>query len=58
MDWAPLLLSLEVAVIATILTGVSGVALGFVLSRRTTPGRELLDAVLAAPMVLPPALIW
>lgn len=57
MDWAPLTLSLEVAVIATILTGVSGVALGFLLSRRTTPARELLDAVLAAPMVLPPTVL-
>ena len=57
MDWTPLTLSLEVAVIATILTGVSGVALGFLLSRPTTPGRELLDAVLAAPMVLPPTVL-
>ncbi len=57
MDWDPLALSLEVAVIATMITGVAGVALGYLLSRRTTPGRELLDAVLAAPMVLPPTVL-
>ena len=57
MDWDPLILSLEVAVIATFLTGVTGVGFGWLLSRRTTPGRELLDAVLAAPMVLPPTVL-
>ncbi len=57
MDWDPLILSLEVALIATLLTGVTGVGFGWLLSRRTTPGRELLDAVLAAPMVLPPTVL-
>ena len=57
MNWDPLILSLEVAVIATFLTGVTGVGFGWLLSRRTTPGRELLDAVLAAPMVLPPTVL-
>ncbi|HVV88525.1 MAG TPA: molybdate ABC transporter permease subunit [Kofleriaceae bacterium] len=57
MDWDPLALSLEVAVIATLLTGIAGIGLGYLLSRRTTPARELVDAVLAAPMVLPPTVL-
>lgn len=57
MDLDPLLLSLEVAVIATVLCGAAGISLGYLLSRRTTPAREFLDAVLAAPMVLPPTVL-
>jgi molybdate transport system permease protein len=57
VNWDPLLLSLEVAVMATALIAVIGVAFGLLLSRRTTPGRDLLDAILAAPMVLPPTVL-
>jgi molybdate transport system permease protein len=57
MDLEPLLLSLRVAVIATVITGTLGIAAGYALSRRTTPARELIDAILAAPMVLPPTVL-
>ena len=57
MSWAPLWLSLEVAVVATILTGLVGIGLGWLLARPTTPGRDLFDAILAAPMVLPPTVL-
>lgn len=57
MDWDPLLLSLEAALIATVLAGLIGVALGAALASPRLPGRDLLDAILAAPMVMPPTVL-
>ncbi len=57
MDVDPLLLSLEAALIATLVAGVVGVAIGAVLARPRFPGRHLLDAVIAAPMVMPPTVL-
>lgn len=54
---APLLLSFQVSLLATLLAGVLGVALAGVLARRRFPGAELLDAVLNAPLVLPPTVL-
>ena len=53
----PLLLTLKVALWATLLALVAGVAVGFVLARSRFPGRETLDAVLTLPMVLPPTVL-
>ncbi len=53
----PLLLSFEVSAIATLIAGVLGVALAGVLSQRRFPGAQLLDAVLNAPLVLPPTVL-
>jgi molybdate transport system permease protein len=52
-----MLLSVEVAVYATLLGGVIGVALGAWLASPRTPGRDLWDALLTAPMVLPPTVL-
>lgn len=53
----PLLLSFEVSLLATLLAGVFGVALAGLLARRRFPGAQLLDAVLNAPLVLPPTVL-
>ncbi|WP_432383155.1 molybdate ABC transporter permease subunit [Duganella sp. P38] len=50
-------LSLKVAVWATLIDLVLGVALGYLLARKRFPGRELLDAVLTLPMVMPPTVL-
>jgi molybdate transport system permease protein len=55
--WIALTLSLKVAGWATALNLVLGVAAGFALARLRFPGRELLDAVLTLPMVLPPTVL-
>jgi molybdate transport system permease protein len=55
--WGALALSLKVALWATALSLVVGVTLGYALSRWRFPGRELLDAVLLLPMVLPPTVL-
>lgn len=53
----PLLLSFQVSLLATLLAGVSGIALAGLLSQRRFPGAQLLDAVLNAPLVLPPTVL-
>ena len=49
-----LLLSLAVASLATALAVALGTAAGWVLARRAFAGRELVDALLSLPLVLPP----
>ncbi|HAP24796.1 MAG TPA: molybdate ABC transporter permease subunit [Achromobacter sp.] len=55
--WVPLLLSLKVAGWATLLATVAGTAAAYGLSRWRWPGRDLLDAVLTLPLVLPPTVL-
>jgi molybdate transport system permease protein len=55
--YGPLLLSFEVSLLATLLAGVCGVALAGLLSERRFPGAQLLDAILNAPLVLPPTVL-
>jgi molybdate transport system permease protein len=55
--WPALLLSLKVASWATAINGVLGIALGFLLARLPFRGRELLDALLTLPLVLPPTVL-
>ncbi|RQP23477.1 molybdate ABC transporter permease subunit [Piscinibacter terrae] len=55
--WIALGLSLKVALWATALATVTGTAIGFALSRWRFPGRELLDAILLLPMVMPPTVL-
>ncbi len=57
IDWFPLLLSLRVAAIATLITTVVGVAGAYVLARFTFPGRGLLEAIASLPIVLPPTVL-
>ncbi len=54
MIWNALRLSLQVVSIATLVIGVVGIALGFLLAKRTFRGKDFLDAILTLPMVLPP----
>jgi molybdate transport system permease protein len=53
----PLGLSFAVATVATLLSLLLGTALAVLLWRRRFPGRELLDALLALPLVLPPTVM-
>jgi len=53
----PLLLSFEVSLLATLLASVFGIAIAGLLSTRRFPGSELLDALLNAPLVLPPTVL-
>ncbi len=56
-DGSPLILSLQVASVATLLALVAGVALGWLFVRRSFPGSMALEAVCMLPLVLPPTVI-
>ena len=55
--WVALALTLKVAGWATALNLVLGVAVGYAMARWRFPGRELADAVLTLPMVMPPTVL-
>lgn len=55
--WLALSLSLKVALWATAINLVLGVALGFLLARKRFIGKDLLDSLLTLPMVLPPTVL-
>ena len=57
IDWFPLGLSLKVSAVATLLTLVVGVGLGFVFARGRFAGRTVLEAFCMLPLVLPPTVI-
>lgn len=53
----PLWLTLKVAMWATLLASVAGIAVAWWMARRPFRGREVLDALLLLPMVLPPTVL-
>ncbi len=55
--WVPLVLTLKVAGWATAINLVLGVAVGLAMARARFPGRELLDALMTLPMVMPPTVL-
>src|SRR5438046_2326620 len=54
MDLFPLWLSLRVALTATALTLVIGIPVALLLARRRFPGKNVLEAAVVLPLVLPP----
>jgi molybdate transport system permease protein len=57
MEWGPLLLSFEVATVATVAGAVIGIALAAILALGRFTGRDVLDVLFTAPMVLPPTVL-
>jgi len=57
LSFEPLVLSFQVAVVATLGAGVIGVALAGLMARARFPGRDILDVLITAPMVLPPTVL-
>lgn len=57
VDLAPLALSFEVATVATALATVLGVAAAGVLANLRFPGRDLVDVIFTAPLVMPPTVL-
>jgi molybdate transport system permease protein len=55
--WIALSLTLKVAAWATAINLVLGVGVGYALARSRFPGRDLLDASLTLPMVMPPTVL-
>src|SRR5256886_6110020 len=57
MDLFPLWLSLRVALTATALTLVIGIPVALLLARRRFPGKNVLEAAVVLPLVLPPTVL-
>ena len=55
--WVALALTLKVAGWATLLNLFLGVGAGYAMSRWRFPGRDLVDAALTLPMVMPPTVL-
>ncbi|MEJ0074847.1 MAG: molybdate ABC transporter permease subunit [Alphaproteobacteria bacterium] len=63
-EWTAILLSLRIAVVATIVALPFGIAIAWLLARKNFWGKSILDGVVHLPLVLPPVvtgyllLIW
>ena len=57
MDLFPVRLSLQVSLIATALTLLVGIPVAWLLARKRFPGRDLFDALVISPLVLPPTVL-
>src|SRR5258708_37722053 len=57
VNWFPLWLSLRVAALATLVSLALGLWSAYLLANRKFRGKELLDAVVTLPLVLPPTVL-
>jgi molybdate transport system permease protein len=57
VDLAPLVLSLQIATLATVISAIVGVGLATLLANVRFRGRDLVDVVVTAPIVLPPTVL-
>jgi molybdate transport system permease protein len=53
-DWTAVLLSLRIAIVATVASLPFGIAIAYGLARKEFWGKTLVDAVVYLPLVLPP----
>jgi molybdate transport system permease protein len=57
MIWQPLILSLQVTLVASLLILVFGLSLGIFLARKQFPGQIFASTLLNLPLVLPPSVV-
>ncbi|HEX4168698.1 MAG TPA: molybdate ABC transporter permease subunit [Bryobacteraceae bacterium] len=57
IDWFPLWLSLRVAALATAVVLTLGTWIAYLLSHKSFRGKNLLDAAITLPLVLPPTVL-
>ncbi|MEN1988505.1 molybdate ABC transporter permease subunit [Paenibacillus hubeiensis] len=55
--WPPVRLSLQVALLSSIVAAVVGVAVAWFMSRRSFRGKVLLETAFMLPLVLPPTVV-
>ncbi|SNS45286.1 molybdate transport system permease protein [Tardiphaga sp. OK246] len=53
-EWTAILLSVRVAVIATLISTPIGIGVAWLLARRDFWGKPIIDAIIYLPLVLPP----
>ena len=57
IDWFPLWLSLRVALIATAGAAAIGIPAAYWLANREFKGKDIVDAAVTLPLVLPPTVV-
>jgi molybdate transport system permease protein len=57
VELAPLALSVQIAALATVIAAIVGVGIATLLANVRFPGRDLLDVLVTAPIVLPPTVL-
>lgn len=57
IDWFPLWLSLRVAAVSTIIAFIGGLGIAYALANGQFRGRNVLDALVTLPLVLPPTVV-
>jgi molybdate transport system permease protein len=57
IDWFPLWLSLRVAFLSTALALAAGLWIAYILANRDFRGKEVVDAAVTLPLVLPPTVL-
>ncbi len=53
-EWTAIMLSLKVAGVATLFCLPLGIGVGYLLARKSFPGKVLVDGLIHLPLVLPP----
>ncbi len=56
-DISPIILSVKVAVLATVICAATGTGLAWAMHRFKLPGKNILETVINLPLVLPPTVI-
>ncbi len=57
MSWHPVLLSIQVTVVASLFILVLGLALALLLARSHFPGQTIVETLINLPLVLPPSVV-
>jgi molybdate transport system permease protein len=57
MTWHPLILSLQVTAVATLLILIMGLALAWILARCRFAGQTIVETLILLPLVLPPSVV-
>lgn len=52
--WQSLMISLKVATTCTLVVAAPGILLGYILARKSFPGRLVINAIVHLPLVIPP----
>jgi molybdate transport system permease protein len=56
-DWFPIWLSLRVAVVSVVIIAIIGLPLARVMQKYQFKGRDVVEALITLPMVLPPSVV-
>ncbi|KOY13939.1 molybdate ABC transporter permease subunit [Paenibacillus xylanivorans] len=55
--WPPVRLSLQVALLSSVIAAVAGIAVAWKMSRKSFPGKIFLETAFMLPLVLPPTVV-